>query len=54
MRHPNIVRFLGYTIDQDSDETEHDVGVVYPWMEYDLRAYLRLNPDVDRYQLVRP
>ncbi|KAB5589899.1 Tyrosine kinase family catalytic domain containing protein [Ceratobasidium theobromae] len=63
LQHPNILQYLGFTTtepaeyrDQSSNSYLHEirgletpfVGIVYPWVELNLRQYLKLKPDTNR------
>lgn len=67
LQHPNILQYLGFTTtepaeyrDQSSNSYLHEirgletpfVGIVYPWVELNLRQYLKLKPDTNRGYLV--
>jgi len=51
LRHPNIVKFLGFAIESDSYGT--NAALVSEWCKYgNVVEYLKRNPSVDRAMLV--
>ncbi|KAG8727909.1 hypothetical protein FRC11_012199 [Ceratobasidium sp. 423] len=56
LEHPNILPCLGYIVSEPRGAAADDIspinqriiGIVYPWMDFNLRDYLRLQPNANR------
>ncbi|CAE6383425.1 unnamed protein product [Rhizoctonia solani] len=59
LEHPNVLPCLGYILTEPrgsasydrSPRTQQIIGIVYPWMDLNLRDYLKLRPEANRASL---